>query len=47
MPAKFQQVMEAILSEFPCAHAFIEDILVMSKVSKTEHIDLVENFEES
>ena len=31
MPAEFQRVMDAILSEFLCAHAFIDDILAISK----------------
>ena len=34
--------MDAILSEFPCAHAFIDDTLVISKGSEIEHIALVE-----
>ena len=34
MPAEFQRVMYAILSEFPCAHAFKNDILVLSKGTK-------------
>ena len=42
MPAEFQRVMDAILSELPCAHAFIDDFLVISKVTKIEHIALVE-----
>ena len=42
MPAEFQRVMDAILSEFPCAYAFIDDILVLSKRTKIEHIALVE-----
>ena len=42
MPAEFPRVMDSILSEFPCAHAFIDDILVISKGSKIEHIALVE-----
>ena len=42
MPAEFQRVMDAILSEFPCSHAFIDDILVLSKGTKIEHIALVE-----
>ena len=29
MPAEFQRVMDAILWEFPCALAFIDDILVV------------------
>ena len=40
MPAEFQRVMDALLSEFPCAHAIIDDILVISKGSK--NIALVE-----
>ena len=42
MPAEFQRVMDAILSEFLCAHAFIGDILIISKGTKIEHIALVE-----
>ena len=42
MPAEFQRVMDAIRAEFPCAHAFIDDILVISKGTKIEHIALVE-----
>ena len=42
MPEEFQRVMDAILSEFPCAHAFIDDILVFSKGTKFEHIAPVE-----
>ena len=42
MPAEFQRVMDAILAEFPCANAFIDDILVTSKGTKIEHIALVE-----
>ena len=42
MPAEFQPVMDAILSDVPCAHEFIDDILVISKGSKIEHIALVE-----
>ena len=42
MPAEFQRVMDAILSEFPCAHASIDDILVISKGSKIEHFALEE-----
>ena len=41
MPAELQRVMDAILSEFPCAHAFINDILIISKGIKIEHIALV------
>ena len=42
MPAEFQRVMDAIFSEFPCVHAFIDDIVVISKSSKIEQIALVE-----
>ena len=42
MPAEFQRVMDAILSEFPCAPAFIDDILAISKRTYFEHIALVE-----
>ena len=41
MPAELQRVMDAILSEFLCAHGFIDDILVISKSSKTKQIALV------
>ena len=41
MPAEFKRVMDAILLEFPCARACIEDIPVMSKGCKIEHISLV------
>ena len=37
MPAEFQRVVDAILSEFPQAHAFIDDILVVTKGTKIEH----------
>ena len=42
MPAEFQRVMDAILSKFPCAHAFIDDILILSMGTKIEHIALAE-----
>ena len=42
MLAEFQRVTNAILSEFPCAHVFIDDILVISKGTKIEYIALVE-----
>ena len=38
MPAEFQRVLDAILSEFPSAHAFVDDILFISKGSENEHI---------
>ena len=42
MPAEFQRVMDTILSEFPQAHAFIDDILVITKGKEIEHILAVE-----
>ena len=42
MPAEFQRVMDAILSEFPQAHGFIDEILVVTKGSEIEHISAVE-----
>ena len=42
MPAEFQRVMDTILSEFPQAHAFIDDILVVTKGTDIEHISTVE-----
>ena len=42
MPAEFQRVMDTILSEFPQAHAFIDDILVVTKGTEIEHISTVE-----
>ena len=42
MPAEFQRVMDAILSEFPQANAFIDDILVVTKGTEIEHISAVE-----
>ena len=43
MPAEFQRAIHAILAEFTCAHAFIDDILVISKSTKIGvHIALVE-----
>ena len=41
MPAKFQRVMDSILTEFPNAHAFIDDILALSKGREIEHIGIV------
>ena len=38
MPAEFQRVLDASLSEFPQPHAFIDDILVVPKGTKIEHI---------
>ena len=42
MPAEFQRVMDTIFSEFPQAHAFIDDILVVTKGTEIEHISDVE-----
>ena len=44
MPAEFQREMDAILSEYPYAHALIDQIFVISKGAKIEHLALVENF---
>ena len=37
MPAEFQLVIDSILLEYPQAHAFIDDILVITKGSEIEH----------
>ena len=42
LPSEFQRTMDSILSEFPQAHAFIDDILVVSKGSEIDHISTVE-----
>ena len=42
MPPEFQRVMDTILSEFPQAYAVIDDILVVIKGTKIEHILAVE-----
>ena len=42
MPAELQRVMDTILLEFPQAHAFIDDILVVTKGTKIEHISSFE-----
>ena len=42
MPAEFQEVMDTIFSEFPQAHALIDDILVVTKSTEIEHISAVE-----
>ena len=42
MPAEFQRAMDCILSEFPQAHAFIDDILVVTKGTEVDHIATVE-----
>ena len=42
MPAEFQRVMDSILSEYPQAHAFFDDILFVTKGSEIEHIATVE-----
>ena len=44
MPPDFQRVMDTILLEFPQAHAVIDDILVVTKGTKIEHILAVEKF---
>ena len=41
MPAEFQRVMDAILSEIPQADAFIDDILVFTKGNEIEQISAV------
>ena len=41
MPAEFQRVMDTILSEFPQAHAFIDDILFVTKGTEIERISAV------
>ena len=42
MPAEFQRVMDTILSEFPQTHAFLDDILVVTKGTENEHTSAVE-----
>ena len=42
MPAEFQRVMDTILSELTQEHAFIDDILVVTKGTEIEHIAAVE-----
>ena len=42
MPAEFQRTMDSILSELPQAHAFIDDLLVVTKGSEIEHISTVQ-----
>ena len=42
MPAEFQRAMDCILAEYPQAHAFIDDILVVSKGTAIDHIETVE-----
>ena len=43
MPAEFQRVVFAILSEFPPeADAFLDDILIVNKGSKIEHISAID-----
>ena len=44
MPAEFEKVIDNLLKDFPEANAFIDDILVVSKRTKVEHMALVENF---
>ena len=42
MPADFQRLMDYVLLEYTQAHAFIDDILVVTKGSEIEHISMVE-----
>ena len=42
IPAVFQRVIDAILSEIPQAHAFIDDLLVVNKGTEIEHISAFE-----
>ena len=42
MPAEFQRAMACILAEYPLAHAFIDDILVVTKGTAKDHIATVE-----
>ena len=42
IPAEFQRVMDSILAEYPQAHAFIDDILVVTKGLEKEHITTLE-----
>ena len=44
IPAEFQKVIDNLLKEFSQANAFINDILIASKVTKVEHIALVEKY---
>ena len=37
MPAELQRAINCILSEFPQAHAFIDDILVVTKGTEIDH----------
>ena len=42
MPAEFQRAMDGILAEYPQAHAFIDDILVVTKGTAIDHRATVE-----
>ena len=42
MPAELQRAMNCILAEYPQAHAFIDDILVVTKGTAIDHIATVE-----
>ena len=44
MPVEFQKVIDNLLKDFPQADEIIDDILVISKGTKWEHIALVEKF---
>ena len=41
-PAEFQRAMDCILAEYPQAHAFIDDILFVTKGTAIDHIATVE-----
>ena len=42
MPAEFQRAMDCILSEFPQAHVFIDDVLVVTRGTEVDHIATLE-----
>ena len=42
MPSEFQRAMDSILSKFPHSHAFIDDILIVTKGSESDHVGIVE-----
>ena len=41
MPAEFQRAMDCILAEYPQAHAFIDDNLIVTKGTAIDHIATV------
>ena len=45
MPAEFQRAMDCILAEYPQAHAFIDDILVVTKGTAIDHIATVKKLD--